>query len=312
MTGGQTIQLYPLPFPSRFYPPLLYGLHRICALRRLDTQVDLHHVYYGDLYPFPVLRLLRKPVVYAVMAGAERNTRPAALTAWPDRSRIVVSNRRDAEQLAARGVAPVTIIPPAIDTAAFDYTPPPVPRPFTLLMASAPWVRGQFKLKGVDVLLEAAARMPDLKLILLWRGLLLDELVRRIERFNVTDRVTVINERVDVNTLLAKSHAAIVMAQTAKIVKAWPHSLMESLAAGKPVLVSRAVPMSDFVSENRCGVVIPHVDTGSLMHALNVLRRHYSVLQRHALETGRRAFDRERFTAAYRALYAEVCGFGKQ
>ena len=50
-------------------------------------------------------------------------------------------------------------------------------RDFVLLAGSAPWTREQFHSKGVDALLKVAQQVPSLRLIFLWRGLLLREVM---------------------------------------------------------------------------------------------------------------------------------------
>jgi len=50
-----------------------------------------------------------------------------------------------------------------------------------------------------------------------------------------------------VNKTLVSVHAAITLADREGIIKVYPHSLLDALAAGKPVLVSRAIPMADYV-----------------------------------------------------------------
>ena len=43
--------------------------------------------------------------------------------------------------------------------------------------------------KGIDALLNAAAQMPNLRLTFLWRGVLFDEMIRRVRHFRLENRV---------------------------------------------------------------------------------------------------------------------------
>ena len=99
-------------------------------------------------------------------------------------------------------------------------------------MASAPWARHQFDLKGVDALLEATKALPYVKLILLWRGVLLDDLMARIRRLGIEQRVEIVNEHVDVNVYLARAHATVLVAKSGDVVKSYPHSLVGIVACG--------------------------------------------------------------------------------
>jgi glycosyltransferase involved in cell wall biosynthesis len=74
----------------------------------------------------------------------------------------------------------------------------------------------------------------------------------------------------------------VVLAETPKLVKAYPHSLLESLAAGKPILVSGVISMADYVSDTKCGVVVPELGLESLAVALETMMRDYNELQSNA------------------------------
>ena len=138
----------------------------------------------------------------------------------------------------------------------------------------------QFAQKGFDLVLQEVQKRKDLRVVLLWRGMLRNELNGRIARLGIADRIEVLDGSVDVNAALAKVHAAAVLAETPKIVKAYPHSLLEALAAGRPVLVSRTIPMSDYVEAKGCGVVVE--DSAAFSAALDQLMTNYGRLQQSA------------------------------
>jgi len=175
-------------------------------------------------------------------------------------------------------------------------------------MASAPWTRAQFESKGVDALLEAARRMPDLRLTFLWRGILLKDMLRRVRRSGFEDRVSVINEYVDINSVLAGVHATVNLASDPGIVKAQPHSLLESLAAGRPVLVSRAIPISTYVEETDVGTVIEDLSPEAILRAIESLRNHYEASQRAAVSHGRTDFSLESMLGSFADVYETVIG----
>ena len=52
------------------------------------------------------------------------------------------------------------------------------------------------------------------------------------------------------------------------IVRSYPHSLIEALVTGKPVLVSRSVPMADYVEQAGCGVVVEQAEHFGLAQLL--------------------------------------------
>ncbi len=307
--GGTLLPLYPLRRPSRWFPKALYGLHQARALRRLEPGADLHHFSYGTLYPFPWLRRLRKPAVYAVSTGLGLPA-GARRPGWLDRVHSVVTpNPRDEPLLRAWGAGRWRVIRPGIAVERFTHVPCPLRKDLTLLVGSAPWVPRQFATKGIDLLLDAAARRP-LRLVFLWRGLLLEALNRRVARRGLAHRVEIVNRAADVNAVLAGVHGAVVLAAKADLVKAWPHSLIEALAAGKPVLVSAAIPMADYVAQTGCGSVLPALTPAALDAALDDLAMRYPARQAAALARGRADFALAPMLTAYGRVYAEATGAG--
>lgn len=174
------------------------------------------------------------------------------------------------------------------------------------MVGSAPWTKGQFRTKGVDALLSAARQNQRLRLVFLWRGVLAEEIERRVRRMNLGAQVTVLNELVNVNEVLAGAHASITLAAAPGIVKSYPHSLIESLAAGKPVLVSRAVPMADYVEETDCGRVVENVTPASILTAIEDLVSRYDRLQGAARRVGQRDFAQEGLIASFEKVYERV------
>lgn len=262
---GDVLSVYPGTVPSRWVPRPLYGWRQLSRLREADQAGRLHHVYFAIPYAFPYLRRLRQPIVFSVMAGVSGGPVPA----WMHRRTVwVVSNERDRERLAARGGIHIRVVRPGLDLQRLSDTPPPPTGPFTLLYASAPWTAAQFASKGFDLLFQWLAQHPEARLILLWRGLHVDVLHRKLERADLRDRVEVINQQTNIQQLLARCHAVILMARQAKLVKAWPHSLLEGLGAGRPVVVNDAVAMSDYVRSEQVGSVMAGWNANALAKAL--------------------------------------------
>ncbi len=268
---GERFHLYPTRRPGTRIPRLLWGLTALPALWRAERSIDLHHVFNPDPFPFAVLRFLRRPIVYTVVGGVNETHCDMARRLSRLVSAIIVSSEADSAYLQAWGIAQGRFIQPAIEATRFSHTAMPADAPFTLLAGSAPWTVEQFTSKGVDALLEAAQRRPDLRLVFLWRGVLFDEMMRRVKACGLEERVRVLNERVDVNKALAGVHASIVLASRVDVVKAYPHSLLESLAAGKPALVSRIIPMAGWVEQAGLGVVIEEVDVDHVLRAVAIL-----------------------------------------
>jgi glycosyltransferase involved in cell wall biosynthesis len=301
--GGNLIYLNPNPHSLIYLPRALFGFHRLRHLRVLETNLHLHHLYNPDPFPFPILRALRRPVVYSLTGGVKNQPKVSFFSSL---AAVTVTNEGSLKRLKAWGMDNAFLVRPGIDTGQFTHSPLPLRSEIQLMVGSAPWTKGQFHTKGVEALLLAAQQAPHLRLIFLWRGVLADEMEHRVRQMNLEKQVTVLNKQVDVNRTLAGVHASITLATTPIIVKSYPHSLLESLAAGKPVLVSRAIPMADYVEQTGCGKVVDKVTPADILAAIESLANKYDELQKSARQMGRRDFSRERMIASFDRVYRHV------
>ncbi len=306
--GGDLIYLNPndrLPLPL---PRMLFGFHRLRQLHALERGVQIDHLFNPDPFAFPVLRFLRRPVIYSLTGGV--GDRRIDRRFFASLAAVTVSDERSLKRLQAYGLDNnVYVIPPGIDKSRFTHTPLPLTSKIRLMVGSAPWSRAQFHSKGIDALLQAVQRCPELHLTFLWRGVLFDEMQARVRRLNIERQVEVLNERVDVNRVLARVHGSITLATRTEIIRPYPHSLIESLAAGKPVLVSRCIPMADYVARQGCGLVVENTDADHLLDAIHQFSQKYHILQNTASQMPSATFSRQAMIACWERVYeAAVCG----
>jgi len=290
-------------------PRAAFGLHELGHIRAQELDLQLHHLFNPDPFPFPVLRALRRPIVYSLTGGV-KDRRPA-LRFFGSLAAITVADERSLERLRSWGLDNVMLVQPGIDTARFTCSHLPLQSEIRLMVGSAPWNHGQFRQKGVEALLLAARRCSRLRLVFLWRGVLADEMERRVRRMGLEGRVQVLNRKVDVNQVLASVHASIALATDMSIIRPYPHSLIESLAAGKPVIISRCIPMADYVERTGCGKVVDSVDPDSVLAALEALVDVYENLQAAAQQVGQRDFSQRAMIASFQRVYERVLGAGK-
>jgi glycosyltransferase involved in cell wall biosynthesis len=279
-------------------------LQHVPYLHHVEGQFDIHHIFNPDPFPFDLLRLLHRPIVYTATTGTRGTDRKTVQCLVQRVHTLIVPTEAERAKLSEQGISNVIAIRPGIDVTRFSRLPPP-PKPFTLLMGSAPWTIEQFESKGVEALLEAAQVRQDLRLIFLWRGLHVEEMERRVAQRGLGGRVSIINRPVDVNEVLAQAHAAVVLADDTTLVKAYPHSLLEALAAGRPVLVSRAISMAEYVEQTGCGHVVESVNSQEVLAALTQLESDYDARQAAALQVGQE-FSQEPLIETYRQLYVSL------
>ena len=292
--------------PARSLPPMipvsLYGMHQIPALKRYNREVDIFHLFFPYIVNFRVLRYLSKPIIYTIISGIDAKHLPRSAPPCT----LVVSSSHEADILRSRGFPRVHVVRPGIDLSQVHVMPPQEPdSEFVLLAGSAPWTRRQFDTKGFNLLLEVLTRLPQIRLICLWRGTLYREWSDRVKSFGLADRVEIIQEKTDISEILSRCHAAVVLSATSDQVKSYPNSLMESLAAGRPVLVSRSNPMSYYVEDNGCGKVIEDLCLEELINAIREIMDDYSTFTRAASLAGR-DLSVTRMIDDYRHIYQKV------
>jgi len=301
--NGAQINLFPFSRPSSLFPKTLYGLQRIKTIRNQESQLKINHIFVSTLQYLPLFYCLKRPIVYTVVASLQQQKKPGNIKKLNTLHRIVISNERDQQVLKSWGINNYSIIRPGINTSGFFSNPLQLKKELTLLLASAPWEKAQFYTKGTDLLLKATAELPFLKVILLWRGLFFKELLKKINYYGVMQKVEVINQKVNVNDFLKRVHATILLAKRPDLVKAFPHSLIESLAAGKPVIVSKTIPMADYVTKHGCGVIVNALRTESLTDSISTLMSRYQQLARNTSRVTERDFSLGQMIEQYRKLY---------
>jgi glycosyltransferase involved in cell wall biosynthesis len=304
--GGYLVYLNPNRRSRLRLPRAVFGLHKLKQLRAQEMAIQNHHLFNPDPFPFPVLRVLRRPVVYSLTGGVTSVQPNVAFFA--SLAAVTVADERSLKRLRSWGLDNSILVRPGIDTVRFTCSPLPLQSEMKLMVGSAPWTRAQFRQKGIEALLAAARRSPQLRLVFLWRGVLADEMKRRVHRLNLEEQVEVINRRIDVNEVLADVHASVALATDPAIIRPYPHSLMESLAAGKPVLVSRCIAMADYVERTGCGQVVESVDPAGILDAVEALACEYRHLQTAAQQAGQMDFSQQAMIASFERVYERVSG----
>jgi glycosyltransferase involved in cell wall biosynthesis len=162
--------------------------------------------------------------------------------------------------------------------------------------------------KNHRILLHVAARLrnrlPKLELVLVGDGPLRLELERQAEELCITDLVQFLGDRRDIPAILASLDVTVLPSASESL----SNAILESMAAGVPVIASDVGGNAELVSEDR-GILVPPDDEEALEGAL--LRIAGDVPLREALGRNAKNFAREHFTTAqmvksYEQLYAEL------
>lgn len=304
--GGKELILYPFLYPSSYLPRFFYGWHKLLILNRLQKEVSINHVFSPGLYDFPVLRLLKKPVVYSITATLRDQDLGSKMEKFFLLDQIIVNNERDWQKLKDKGFENTALVPPMVNLSGLKPHCLPLENHFNLLMASAPWERDQFDSKGVNLLLKTIKANPRLRLILLWRGRLFKELIARIKNEQVESQVEVIDRKVNIRDMMARVHATVLVSNSSEVVKSYPNSLLESLACAKPVILSGKIAMSDFVRQKGCGMVLEEFRVESLLELIGQLENNYDAIRKAAEFVDLGQFSSEHVLSLMSAIYHQI------
>lgn len=285
--------------PSKLLPFLRYGV------RLIERRFDLLHIFQGmDCYHYLKVKGSRPIVLTAISIE-----NILSMDHYRRVRMIVVECNRDREKLLANGFNPaqVKVIYPGSDLSVFnDNVPPPTGR-FRILFASSPFSMEYMEPRGVRLMLEAAKLKTDVEFVLLWRkrGDTLGQLQQWIGELDLKN-ITVINEDIEqMNRMFVETHATIVPFTSDKHTKSCPNSAIESLATGRPVLLSDKVGIADIVKEGHCGKVFTP-EVSSLVAAINDLQHDYVVCGGNARSCAVWHFDETVFISSYMKLYSSI------
>jgi len=299
---GHLNYLYPSKKASRLIPRFLCGLHQLPYLNQLDNRVDIHQIYSNEFYYFPILHRFQKPIIYTIVTSLPQH-KPWYTRLLNQVSHYVLSNPTDKAIMQAWGINNVSVVRPGINIASFSHTPSPPLDNFTIMVGSAPWNLAQFHSKGIDLLLEVLTHLPTIRLVLLWRGVHFYEIQHRVAEANLSHRVEIINRRVKVHEVLKRVHAAIVLAKNPTLIKAYPHSLLEALAAGRPIIVSDGLAMADYVRKTNCGLTLPDFSLTALIQTILQLKQQYQAYQKQVERLDLQPFSIHNLVEAYQKIY---------
>jgi glycosyltransferase involved in cell wall biosynthesis len=120
--------------------------------------------------------------------------------------------------------------------------------------------------KSLAVLLEAVAATPDVALIVAGDGEERETLVAGVAQLGLGNRVRLLGPvaREGVLELFAAADASILSSGWEN----FPHSVVESLAVGTPVIATRAGGVAEVVEDGRNGLLVPVGDPAALADAI--------------------------------------------
>jgi glycosyltransferase involved in cell wall biosynthesis len=162
--------------------------------------------------------------------------------------------------------------------------------------------------KRHDIFLQAAARLAakhlKLEFILVGDGPLRPGLEAMAAKLGLRERVIFLGERHDIPAVLAASAISVLPSMSESL----SNSIMESMAAGVPVVACRAGGNDELICDGENGFLVPTADAEALAERIDTLvqqpelRKSLGVTARQDA----RRFSVERVCGEYERLYASL------
>jgi glycosyltransferase involved in cell wall biosynthesis len=155
--------------------------------------------------------------------------------------------------------------------------------------------------KGIDVLLEAAAQVPQARFVIAGEGPERDALLAQIRRLGLGDRVSLLGWRRDVRALLAASNLFVLPSRN----EGFPISLLEALACGTPIIASRIGGIPEMITHEQTGLLVPVDDPAALADAISAMLASATMRERFARAGRAAALEHHRAEPMAAAVSAE-------
>jgi len=265
------------------------NLRDVAAFRRLlrfirEERIDLIHAHltYSSVWAALASRLTGVPAVaslhVAPSAAIREATRDRVMqfvtNRWAKRVVLVSEALRDS-YLEKSGIARdrLAVVHNGIDTARFARDrattrarleqelgiPPNVPIAATVSVLRAG--------KGIEVLLAAIDKVPDALFVIFGDGPMRGEWTALAEQLGVSNRIRWAGFRKDVDELLAGCDLLV----HPTLADAFPTVLLESMAAGVPVVASNVGGIPEIIDDGVTGVLVPPANPEALAAAVAAL-----------------------------------------
>ncbi len=287
-----------------YYPLTLF------LAKFLNHHASISHIYssLGDLPYLPMLK--KKPLILTAAAPCPEHKIKARIKYLRKVDRIIVESEIEQNRLLKLKINPqkVKLIYPPVDLSHFSYQPKTLRKPgqFTVLYATSPEKERDFKVKGFWLLVEVAERCPEANFELPWRYKSYTRAKSIINKKQLKNVNLYQSVEKDMNLKYAQADCTIIpYIERNGFVKQMPNSAIESLAAGKPVLISSLVDLSGLIQREKCGVVF-EPNPESLLMAIRELKKNYLKYQKNCRKTAEKYFSQEKFIKDYEKVYVEA------
>jgi glycosyltransferase involved in cell wall biosynthesis len=298
----------------------LYSAKSFRSRIRLARHLRHHNIaiahsfdFYTNLVLIPVAKLAGVPVVL----GSQRQigdllTPPQSraqtlVFRWCDK--VVCNSQAAAERLRERGIAEdkLVVIRNGLPPSAFAGATPALP-PVPGFLRVGMIARMNHRVKNHQGFLHAAARVAakfsEVEFVLVGDGPFRAEIERETQNLGLANQVRFLGDRRDVPSVLASLDITVLPSSSESL----SNSIIESMAAGVPVVANRVGGNTELISNDR-GALVTAGDEAELAAAIESLLRNEGLrksLGRNARAYAQANFTIERMRRSHEELYANL------
>lgn len=265
------------PLGGSLYGPRSIKTRLQLARELKGRSVSIAHAFdfYTNLTLVPAARCAGVPVVIGSQRQLgdlltwKQERAQAAVLRWCDA--VVCNSRAAAARLTQLGLqeSKLVVIGNGLPAEAFAPASPLLPRAAGLRRVGMV-ARMNTRAKNHSLLLRVAAklraRMPDVQFVLVGDGPLRADLEREAETLGLGAQVMFLGDRRDVPAVLAAVDISVLPSASESL----SNVILESMAAGVPVVASRVGGNPELIAEDR-GMLVPPNDEGAFCAALEQL-----------------------------------------
>lgn len=272
----------------------------------VEPRGDVTHIF-GAVDEWHLLRAVgRRPVLFTVaLPGGAIDRRLSSKV-----SMFAAETEPLAATLIEAGIpsSAVSVVYPGVDLQQFAPQPIPAGGRFRMLFASSPADPREFERRGIPFLADLARRRPDVEIVLLWRTWGSRPAAQHaLAALSLPDNVTIESRAGrSMADVYASAHATICCYE-AGFGKSCPNSLVESLACGRPVLVTDTCGLATAIRKGSAGVVFDR-SLDAADEAIDELRNQYDLYSTRARRLAVERFDLRTFRSRYADLYQQLGG----
>jgi L-malate glycosyltransferase len=283
-------------------------------LRSRGTVIAQSCDFYSNLTLIPTAWWARVPVIIGSHVELGDLHTPlqfaAQIAAFWVCDRVICNSRAAGNRLTEQGLpeSKIKLIPNGLPREAFVETVPEVPRDPSRLRVGF-IARMNHPVKNHEGFLRAASRLaskfPTVEFVLVGDGFLRSRLEHLAEELGIAGRTRFMGQRLDVATVLTTLDITVMFSHSESL----PNVVLESMAAGVPVIATRVGGNPEVVQDGKTGLLVSPGNESELVAAMERLltcRSLWLECSRRALELVKSKFCIEDLAKQYKQLYLEL------